>query len=446
MTSLVYPLMNKDLKNTAVPPLRFPEFCDTEGWEEMPLSNVAKLITEKTGAKSYTLMSVTAGIGLVSQIEKFGREIAGEAYKNYYVIKKGDFAYNKSSVKQHPEGQIALLENTDMGAVPNSIFTCFRVDEKYVSPYFLKYPFANNIHGKWLRKFISVGARANGALNVDSKDLLALPIFLPSLAEQQKIASCLTSLDELITAQSQKLDALKVHKKGLMQQLFPADGETVPQLRFKEWRDTEGWESCKIGDFIESHKGGAALTPTDFVSYSKCEVIPKKAITEGLWLKMSTENPTYCSEDFFNDNLQSVVDSKCLITTLRDLVPSGPSIGYIVKYTGEKKYILAQGVYGLKTKETLVSDFLIHFSNTPQYRKLMNAIMVGSTQVHIRNGDFLNLPFNVPSKAEQQKIADCLSSLDDVIAAESEQLAALKGHKKGLMQKLFPNTNDDVEE
>jgi len=141
------------------------------------------------------------------------------------VIRKGDFAYNKSSVKIHPEGQIAFLENDDFGAVPNSIFTCFRVDKNILLPAFLKYPFENNIHGKWLRKFIAVGARANGALNVDNKDLLALPITFPSIAEQQKIASGLSTLDNLIKAQTEKVEQLKLHKKGLMQGLFPKINE-----------------------------------------------------------------------------------------------------------------------------------------------------------------------------------------------------------------------------
>ena len=208
-----------------VPKLRFNEFVNDGEWKEKPLGSLSNLISEKAGTKKYKLLSVTAGIGFVSQIEKFGREIAGDSYKNYFVIRKGDFAYNKSSVKIHPEGQIALLENDDFGAVPNSIFTCFRVDKNIIFPGFLKYPFENNIHGKWLRKFIAVGARANGALNVDNKDLLALPIKFPSIAEQQKIASCLSSLDDLIKSQTEKVEQLKLHKKGLMQGLFPKINE-----------------------------------------------------------------------------------------------------------------------------------------------------------------------------------------------------------------------------
>lgn len=218
----------------------------------------------------------------------------------------------------------------------------------------------------------------------------------------------------------------------------------VPTLRFPEFRDAGAWRKNKIGDFIESYKGGASLTPSDFLRKSGYEVIPKKAIYEGGWLKLDLDNITYCTEGFFKNNIQSVVDSTYLLTTLRDLVPSGPSIGYIVKYSGDKKYILAQGVYGLKLKNDYISDFLIHFSNTALYRKLVNSIMVGSTQVHIRNGDFLNLPISVPSVNEQQKIASCLSSIDDLITVQSQKVEALKTHKNGLMQQLFPHEGETV--
>lgn len=156
-----------------IPKLRFPEFRDAGAWKEKTLENIAELIDERAGSKKYTLMSVTAGIGLVSQIEKFGREIAGKQYKNYYVIKKGDFAYNKSATKQYPEGFISMLEDQIEAAVPNSIFTCFRVINKNTYSYFLKHMFFANFHGVWLRRFITVGARAHGSLNVDSGDLFS---------------------------------------------------------------------------------------------------------------------------------------------------------------------------------------------------------------------------------------------------------------------------------
>ena len=212
----------------------------------------------------------------------------------------------------------------------------------------------------------------------------------------------------------------------------------VPKLRFGEF--SGDWCGYKIGDFVESYKGGAALTPSDFVPISECEVIPKKAITSGGKLITSLETPTYCSESFYQSNQQSVVDNSYLITTLRDLVPSGPSIGYIVKYTENKKFILAQGVYGLKIKNNISGDFLTWYSNTDKYRKIMQKIMVGSTQVHVRTPDFFDVELIAPALDEQQKIADFLSAVDEKITALAAQKTALTQYKQGMMQRIFSQT------
>ena len=123
---------------------------------------------------------------------------------------------------------------------------------------------------------------------------------------------------------------------------------SVPQLRFKDeaGQNFPNWSKKSIGDFVEAHKGGAPLKPSDFVKHGDFEVIPKKAISSGAYLKLDDQEPTYCTKKFFEGNQRSVVDRNFLITTLRDLVPSGPSIGYIVKFTNDKQYLLAQGVYG----------------------------------------------------------------------------------------------------
>ena len=123
---------------------------------------------------------------------------------------------------------------------------------------------------------------------------------------------------------------------------------------------------------------------------------------------------------------------------MRDLVPSAPSIGYIVKIKTEKSYLLAQGVYGLMiNKEKIMEDFLIHLSNTHWYRRIMKTIKVGSTQVHIRNNDFFNIRMNTPFLEEQQKIANFLTEIDTQINQVEKQLAGTKQFKNGLLQQMF---------
>ena len=413
-----------------VPKLRFPEFRDAGEWEEKKLGHLAVLITDKAGTKSYVLMSVTAGLGLISQIEKFGREIAGESYKNYIVIKKGDFAYNKSSTKQHPEGQIAILENGELGAVPNSIFTCFRVNEEYVSPYFLKYPFANNIHGKWLRNFIAVGARANGALNVNSKDLLSLPIVFPSLCEQQKIASCFSSLDELITTQTQKLEALKAHKKGLMQHLFPAEGETVPKLRFTEFRNEGEWEEKQLGQIGEFIGGGT----------------PSKAI-DSYWIGTI---PWVSSSDIFEDSIHQIkisrfITEEALKDSATKIVPENSIL--LVSRVGVGKLAISRQSVCTSQDFTNFTPYKDNLLFLAYYLKFKSKTLIEYSQGMAIKGftkdDISKLNILIPLTGEQKKIADCLSSLDELITAQTLKLNALKEHKKGLMQQLFPNVEEE---
>lgn len=228
-------------------------------------------------------------------------------------------------------------------------------------------------------------------------------------------------------------------------QLIESDeARYIPKLRFTEFQDSQKWKFKTIGDFVASHIGGASLTPSDFVKFSNYEVLPKKAVTNSKWLQTNNIESTYCTQVFFEKNHKNIVDSSYLITTLRDLVPSGPSIGFIARYSGDKKYLLAQGVYGLKLNNLLVPDFLIFYSQTGAYRRLVQSVMVGSTQVHIRNSVFLNLSIPVPPLPEQAKIAACLSSLDELIQNESSKLEAYKHHKDGLLQQLFPKNGESL--
>ena len=194
------------------------------------------------------------------------------------------------------------------------------------------------------------------------------------------------------------------------------------------------WISKKIGSYVLGHKGGAALRPNDF-SDTGFPVIPKKAIQPTGELLI--ENPTYCTNEFASNNKRSIVDSSYTITTLRDLVPTGPTIGTVVNFSNEEKYILSQGVYGLKLNDDLDKKYLSYLSNTAFYRKVMQRIMVGSTQVHIRTPEYLDLEIQLPPLPEQQKIAKILSTWDKAISTTERLIDNSTQQKKALMQQLL---------
>ncbi len=413
-----------------VPKLRFTEFSNSGEWFKDPLNSVANLIDERAGANEYTTMSITSGVGLISQKEKFGREISGAQYKNYYVIKKWDFAYNKSATKLYPEGYIAILKDFDEGAVPNSIFTCFRADPEKIYPPFLDYLFQDNFHGKWLRKFIEVGARAHGSLSIDPEVLLKMPIIYPKVNEQQKIADCLSSLDDLITAENQKLESLKTHKKGLMQNLFPAEGETIPKLRFKEFENNGDWKPRVLEQFVKERN---EFSDDNFPLYSltiENGVTPKTERYERSFLVNNEENAykvVYPNDFAFN--------------------PMNLRFGAISRHSEKFKVALSKYYNIFYCDNSVDSVFCnIYFRSRIIIKHFDNAAigsLIEKRRVHFSN--FLKFEFLFPKLPEQQKIAVCISSLDDLITAQSQKIEALKEHKKGLVQGLFPNYYGGIE-
>lgn len=432
--------MTQEEKQTAIPKLRFSEFKNENKWTTESLGSLATIVNERVGDRECVPMSITSGVGLVSQIEKFGRIIAGDSYKNYVLIRKNDFAYNKSATKEYPEGFIAHYSGDEPAAVPNSIFTCFRINGDSPDPRYLNYLFLGNLHGRWLRKFIEVGARAHGSLSVKDDDLLALPIPLPvgksSLAEQQKIAECLSTLDELIEAESRKLDALKDHKKGLMQQLFPREGETRPRLRFPEFQSNDEWRTVPLSELLREKPVYGANAPA--VPYS--ETLPT-------YLRI-----TDIDDDgrFIRANKVSVaiIPSEDNFLRLGDIVlaRTGASVGKSYQYKEtDGDLVFAGFLIRLRPHpEKVVSTYLFNFLRTDRYWNWVRITSARSGQPGINSAEYSALPIPMPPDgdiglAEQQRIADCLSSIDDLIAVQSDKLEALRTHKRGLMQQLLPN-------
>lgn len=420
--------MTREPKPALAPKLRFPEFRSAPAWETKTLGSLAKISTEKVGDNECVPMSITSGVGLVSQMEKFGRIIAGDSYKNYLLLKKNDFAYNKSATKEYPEGFVALYSEEALAAVPNSIFTCFRINGDSPLPQYLNYLFLGNLHGQWLRKFIEVGARAHGSLSIDEDDLLALPVPLPggktTRGEQQKIAECLSSLDELIGAEGRKLDALRAHKKGLMQQLFPREGETLPRLRFPEFHSAPEWSYKSLGELGDIVTGKTPSTKdTDLWGGEILFITPTDIVNDGKYQRTTARTVVE------TDNMK-VLPAGCVVYTCI------ASIGKMAITT--RPSITNQQINAVVAHDDVNAEFV--FYALADLTPWIQSIPASTTLPIINKTEFSKISIPVPNRPnEQHRIATCLSSLDDLIAAQSDKLEALQTHKQGLMQQLFPS-------
>ena len=200
------------------PRLRFPEF--TGEWEVKKLGEVFTRLTEKNTEDNKNVLTISAQYGLISQLDFFKKSVAASDVTGYYLLHKGDFAYNKSSSQGKPVGAIKPLKLYDKGVV-STLYICFRCNNPREIGFWEQY-FDAGILDKEIMSIAQEGARNHGLLNVPTTGFFELNIITPpSPAEQEKIADCLSILDAQITAETEKLTALKDYKKGLMQQLFP---------------------------------------------------------------------------------------------------------------------------------------------------------------------------------------------------------------------------------
>ena len=415
--------MITDKPTSIVPEYRFPEFRSAGDWCLKPLSSITVPISDRVGSAKCVPMSVTTGVGLVSQEEKFGRTIAGSSYKNYIRLQTNDFAYNKSATKEFPQGYIARYCGTKQVAVPKSIFTCFRPNIVAVIPEYLDHLFHKNHHGQWLRKYITVGARAHGALSVSDDDLMSMPVPIPPTKfEQKKIADCLGSLDDLIAAEGRKLEALRQHKQGLMQQLFPQPGESVPRLRFPEFRYHSEWEMQTLLSVSTVNPKNDGLPDRfiyiDLESVKNGMLIERKEILRGT--APSRAQRLLSHEDIIYQTVRPYQRNN-LFFEIQD----------------GNDYVASTGYAQLRAREC--PEFLYQLLHLDSFVSTVLDRCAGSNYPAIKPSDLATIEVPIPRKTEQQKIADFLGSLDDLIVAEDRKIEAMRQHKKGLMQQLFPS-------
>ena len=413
-----------DKKLKIVPRKRFPQFESSEAWNELTLIQLSDRITDKVGTEKLTTLSISAGVGFVSQAEKFDRDISGNQYRNYIRIKKGDFSYNKGNSKKFPQGCIYELNEYEEAAVPNA-FISFRFHDDVVSDFYKGY-FENNFHGIQLAKHITSGARSNGLLNINADDFFNIILPTPKeTAEQQKIADCLVSLDDLIYAEKNKLDTLQKHKNGLMQKFFPSFEESFPKLRFKEFCDKK----------IDFKNGDKLFDPISNKDH-KCD-LPVLAISQehGAIPREKIDYNVFVSDKSLES--YKVVEIGDFIISLRS-------------FQGGIEYSVYRGICSpayiiLRKKIDICDQYFKYYFKTKKFIADLNKNLEG-----IRDGkmvsysQFSELVLPVPDKKEQQKIADCLCSVDELINIQVTKIEELRNHKKGLLQQLFPSFEEVI--
>jgi type I restriction enzyme S subunit len=427
------PVAKAEATPALVPKLRFPEFQEAEAWKSVTLDEASTPVTERVGERKLTPVSISAGVGFVPQAEKFGRDISGNQYQNYTLVSDGDFVFNKGNSLKFPQGCVYQLKGWGQVAAPN-VFICFRLKKGYEDGFFQQC-FEQNQHGRELKRHITSGARSNGLLNISKETFFAVEIPTPAFPEQKKIAECLSSLDEVITAQARKVGALKTHKKGLMQQLFPRVGETQPRLRFPEFQNAGAWEERPFSELCHI-KHGYAFESEFFSNAGEYVLLTPGNFFEEGGYRDRGELQKHFTGEIPRDYLLAKGDMLVAMTE-----QATGLLGSTILVPESNRFLHNQRL-GLVVKRPGVAwtnEFFFYMFNSQRVRKAIHDTASGAKVRHTSPTNIGNVVVSVPkSILEQHRIASCLSCLDALIAAETHKHAALQRCKRGLMQLLFP--------
>lgn len=414
--------MTADTTSHLVPKLRFPEFQRAGNWKRDQIGNVASITKGKRVSKGdLTKDGATPCIRYAELYTHYGEVIhdvvsgTNVPHEDLMLSQAEDVIVPASGETRVDIARAAcvLPERVALGSDLNIL----RSD--------LYGPFFSYLLNSPLRHIIARMAQGDTVAHLYPKQLSQVWLAYPLRFEQQKIADCLGSLDDLIAAEDRKLEALRQHKQGLMQQFFPQPGETVPRLRFPEFSEEGAWEETTIGDMGEVITGNTPSTSRrDFYGGDFMFVSP--ADISGL--RFVEETKTTLTEAGFAE-CRPIKKNSVLFVCI------GSTIGKVAQCP--RPCATNQQINSLVASPAFFAGFAYYLLDRESVRI---AKLAGRQAVPIINkSSFATVKVTAPLIAEQQRIADCLSSLDARLASQVKKISVLKTHKQGLLQQLFPS-------
>src|SRR5690554_1764826 len=395
-------------KKKLIPALRFPEFKEDGEWEEKKLGEV--------------LLSTSSNLALNKLVLKLkGKPVYG-----------ADGIVGYIDEFQHPEEYISVVKD---GSGVGRLNFCIAQSSILGTLTCLKSSNKDRYNLKWIYFLLqtvdfSTFVKGSGIPHIyyaDYKNELLPVAYMP---EQQKIADCLSSLDDLLAAHNEKLELLKGHKKGLMQNLFPQEGERVPKFRFPEFENDGEWELKPFSKFIKLYRGSSPRPIREYLT---------KEETGVNWIKIGD---TSSITDFVIRSVSEKITPKGAEKSRRvkkgELILAN-SMSYGSTYLLEVEGCIYDGWFVLREyEEHFDKQFLLQLLNSEYTQGQYKRFAAGGIVQNISSEIVYSITLSKTSKEELQKIASCLSAVDELIIAQQEKIDELQQHKKGLMQGLFP--------
>ena len=407
--------------NEKKPALRFKGFTDP--WEQRKLGDAFERVVRKnTNNESRLPLTISAQDGLVDQITYFNNRVASRDVSNYYLVYNGEFAYNKSTSDGYPFGAVKRLDWYEKGVL-STLYIVFALKhpEKDDSDFMTVFYDTDRWH-RGVAERAAEGARNHGLLNISADDFFDIDTTMPEdKAEQEKIGRLLKKLDTLITLHQRKYEKLVNIKKSMLDKMFPQNGASVPEIRFKGF--TDPWEQRKFSDitFPAGEKNRDNLPLESYSITNEHGFIPQ-------------------DEKFENGGTMREADKRMYYIVSPNSFAYNParinvgSIGY--QNTG--KDVIVSSLYEVfKTSDDVDDRLLWHWFKSPDFQKLIFQLQEGGVRLYFYYDKLCMGKVSLPSLEEQCKIGQFFDNLDTLITLHQRKLEKLQNIKKSCLEKMF---------
>ena len=402
---------------------------NTSSWEQRKLGElVDRVVRKNTNNESTLPLTISAQYGLVDQITYFNNRVASRDVSNYYLVLNGEFAYNKSTSDGYPFGAVKRLDLYEKGVLSTLYIVFAPKKEQQIDSDYLTVFFDTDRWHKGVAERAAEGARNHGLLNISAEDFFDIDLSVPKdIVEQKQIGAFIRQLDNLITLHQRKFEKLTNVKKSMLEKMFPQNGSSYPEIRFKGF--TDPWEQRKFSDVVATRRG-LTYKPSD-IRKNGVRVLRSSNIAEDSFV-LSDEDVFVVREAV---NIDCVRANDILITAANG---SSRLVGKHTIISGIPEESAVHGGFMLlgTTKEP-------HFVNASMgsswYRRFIELFVAGGNGAigNLNKNDLDNQDIAIPSEKEQKKIGSFFRQLDNLITLHQRELEKLQNIKKSMLEKMF---------
>ena len=424
--------------NEKKPALRFKGFTDP--WEQRKLGDAFERVVRKnTNNESRLPLTISAQDGLVDQITYFNNRVASRDVSNYYLVYNGEFAYNKSTSDGYPFGAVKRLDWYEKGVL-STLYIVFALKhpEKDDSDFMTVFYDTDRWH-RGVAERAAEGARNHGLLNISADDFFDIDTTMPEdKVEQEKIGRLLKKLDTLITLHQRKYEKLVNIKKSMLDKMFPQNGASMPEIRFKGF--TDPWEQRKLDEAFDFTVPNNTLSRAELNQESgsvRNVHYGDVLIKYGSVLDAQNDELPFITERSKDDFKGALLQNGDII--IADTAED-ETTGKVCEIVNIQDKDVVAGLHTMvcRPKNKTAEGYFGYYMNSSSYHHQLLPLMQGIKVLSLSKTNVQKTTVKYPKdKAEQQKIADCLRRIDTLITLHQRKLEKLQNIKKACLEKMF---------